>query len=147
MLPKYFRLIVLNDTDQTLTYNNDARIEVTYVGWKFTSGVMEYASEAKQNAVFLTTGETLAADGQSIGTDITNASTLYLGLHGTFSVTADVTSTDGTMYLYMEESTDNSVWPSAAADFDITKHCTLIAALALSTDAVDEDAQVNFELN
>ena len=53
MLAKYTRFRVLNSTDQTLTYNDGARIEVTFIGWKYVSGVLTYASEVKQNTDFL----------------------------------------------------------------------------------------------
>ena len=146
MLAKYMRFRVLNDTDQTLTYANDARVEVTYIGWKYTNGVLVYASEVKQNTDFLNTGETIAADGEAEGAVIDNSSNLYAGMHGTFRVIADQTSTDGTVYLFKEESTDNSVWPSDAADFDINLHMDFVAAIPFSTDAADEDAMVNFRI-
>ena len=146
MLAKYMRFRVLNSTDQTFTYNNDARVEVTYIGWKYVSGVLTYASEVKQNTDFLNTGETIAAAGEAEGAVIDNSSNLYAGMNGTFRVIADATSTDGTFYLFKEESTDNTVWPSDAADFDIELHMDFVAAIALSTDAVDEDAMVNFRI-
>ena len=68
------------------------------------------------------------------------------GGNGFFEVIADQTSTDGTVYLYLEESDDNTNWPSDAADFDITKHMKMVAALDLSTDAEDEDASINFTI-
>lgn len=143
MLPKYYRLRVLNDTDQTLTYDNAARINVRLSPWKLTSGALVYGTTITDDLGF-DAGETIAADGESEGDAQDNTSNLYLGINGFFEVIADVSSTDGTVYLYMEESDDNTNWPSDGADFDITKHMTLIAALNLSTTAVDQDASVNF---
>jgi len=145
MLPKYFRFRVLNDTDQTLTYNNGARITVSWIPWKIASGVLSYGSEVSQAADFLDSGETLAADGEAEGAVKDNSSDLYWGLHGTFEVTADANSTDGTVYLYLETSTDNTVWPSDQADFEITD-LIMVCALDLSTDAEDEDRAKNFSL-
>lgn len=143
MLAKYYRLRVLNSTDQTLTYADGARINIRLSPWKFTSGALVFGTTLTDDMGF-TTG-TIIATGESEGDVQDNSSILYLGVKGFFEVIADLSSTDGTVYLYLEESDDNTNWPSDGADFDISKHCRLVAALALSTDAVDEDASMNFE--
>lgn len=142
MLAPYWRLRVLNSTDQTLTYANAARINVRMRPWKLVSGTLTYGASIVDDMGF-TTG-TIIATGESEGDVQDNTSNVYWGISGFFEVIADATSTDGTVYLYLEESDDNTNWPSDAADFDIEEHMTLIAALALSTDAVDEDASINF---
>jgi hypothetical protein len=93
------------------------------------------------------TSGTIAIDGESEGDVQDNTSNKYWGINGFLEVIADLSSTDGTAYLYLEESDNNTDWPSDAADFDIEKHMTLVAVLALSTDAVDEDVSVNFIIN
>ena len=143
MLAKYYRLRVLNSTDQTLTYNDGARINVRMSPWKLVSGTLTYGTTITDD-MGLGAGGTLAADAELEGDVQDNTSNVYWGINGFFEVIADLSSTDGTVYLYLEESDDNSNWPSDAADFDITKHMTLICALELSTDAVDEDASKNF---
>jgi hypothetical protein len=142
MLAKYWRLRVLNDTDQTWTYANAARVNVRMSPWKLVSGTLTYGTTITDDMGF--TAGTIAADGESEGDVQDNTSNVFWGISGFFEVIADVISTDGTAYLYLEESDDNTNWPSDAADFDIESHMTLVAALALSTDAVDEDASVNF---
>jgi hypothetical protein len=141
MLAKYWRLRVLNDTDQTLTYADGARIEVEMNVWKFTSGALVYADISDDMGF---TSGTIAAAGESEGDVNDNTSNLYLGVEGVLKVTADLSSTDGTIYLYLEKSPDNSIWPSDGTDFDITEHMTMVCALALSTDAVDEWAARDF---
>jgi len=146
MLSKYWRLHVVNNSDQTLTYDNAARISVIMTPWKMTSGAMAYGTNITDNTAFLNTGETLGNAGASTeGTIQDNSSNLYIGVKGIFEITADVTSTDGDFVLYLEESPDNSNWPSDQADFDITEDCTPVAVLTMSTDAEDEDRAVNFE--
>ena len=88
--------------------------------------------------------ESIADEAQVEGTVQDNTSNLYWGIKGYFEMTADVTSTDGYAYLYLEESDDNTNWPSDQADFAITD-LRLVAVLAFSTDAEDEDRAVNFE--
>lgn len=146
MLAKYYRFHVYNDTDQTLTYNDGARIEVKWIPWKMTSGAMAYGSEVSQTTDFLNTGQTVAAQNSVEGAVVDNSSDLNIGLKGTFYVQADASSTDGDVVLYMEESTDNSRWPSDLDDFDVTMDCIAVATLTLSTDAADEDRAVNFEV-
>lgn len=143
MLPKYYRLRVLNSTDQTLTYDNAARVNVRMSPWKLVSGAVSYGTTITDDLGF-DAGETIAAAGESEGDVQDNTSNLYWGINGFFEVIADVSSTDGTVYLYLEESDDNTNWPSDGADFDIDKHMILIAALALTTTAVDQDASMNF---
>ena len=137
MLPAYWRLRVRNSTDQTLTYNEAARINVIVTPWKMTSGAMAQGANISDDLGF-DAGENIAANGESEGDVQTNTSNLYIGFTGIFQVIADVTSTDGTVDLYMEVSPDNTNWPSDQADFDITTDCILLAKLAMSTDDVDE---------
>jgi len=141
MLAKYWRLRVLNSTDQTLTYADGARINVRAHPWKLVSGVLTYGTVITDDMGFSTT---LAAAGQSEGDVQTN--TDYWGINGYFEVIADLTSTDGTVYLYLEESDDNSNWPSDATDFAINSHMTMICALTLSTTDVDQKAAKNFKI-
>jgi len=143
MLAKYFRLSVINNTDQTLTYNSDARIELAWIPWKYTSGAVAIAAEVTQDVI--TTAGSVAAAAEAEGAVVDNSSNAYVGLKGTFRVVADADSTDGSVALYMEESTDNTVWPSDQADFAITD-LIHVCTLALSTDALDEGRAKNFSL-
>jgi len=145
MLPEFYRFRVKNSTDQTFTYDNGARIEVNITPWKMTSGAMVQGTIVSDTTDFLNTGENVAADGEIEGASHDNTSNLHIGFTGTFYGKADADSTDGTLDLYMEMSTDNSRWPSDLADFDIEKHCILLGKLEFSTDAVDEEAAVNIQ--
>ena len=140
MLPEFYRFRVRNSTDQTFTFDSAARIEVHVTPWKMVSGAMFQGTIILDTTAFLNTGGSLTATSETEGTVIDNTSNLFIGFTGTFYCKAAVSSTDGTMDLYMEISTDDARWPSDLADFDITKHTILIAKLELSTDAVDEDA-------
>jgi len=142
MLPKYYRFRIRWDADQTLTYNSGARVSVTFIKWKLSSGVLTYSTEGSDDFGF-GSGDTIADEGQEEATVIDNSSDLYWGLHGTLEVTADANNTDGYMYLYVESSTDNTDWPSDQADFDIND-LRLLASLSMSTDAEDEDRATNF---
>jgi len=137
MLPAYWRLIAVNNTDQTLTYDSAARLAAIVTPYKFTSGAMAQGSNITDDLGF-DAGETIAAAASSEGDVQDNTSNLYVGFTGIFSAIADVNLTEGTIDLYMEVSPDNTNWPSDQADFDVTMDCILLAKLNLSTDAEDE---------
>lgn len=145
MLPEFYRFIVLNSTDQDFVYADAARIELHITPWKMTSGAMAQGTVISDTTDFLNTGETLSTSAITTGGDKDNTSDLFIGFTGTFYGLADATSTDGTLDLYMEQSVDNSRWPSDMIDFDVTKHCILVATLQFSTSAVDDDAAVNVQ--
>lgn len=142
MLPEFYRFRVVNNTDQTLTYNNAARVELHVTPWKMTSGAMVQGTIISDTTAFLNTDGSIAAAAQVEGTVVDNTTNLHIGFTGTFYVKADVTSTDGTVDLYMEWSVDNSRWPSDLADFDVTTDCIPLGKLTLSTDAEDEDRAI-----
>lgn len=142
MLPEFYRFRVVNNTDQTFTYDSAARIEVHITPWKMTSGAMAQGTIIFDTTSFLNTGENVAAVGEVEGAVIDNTGNLFIGFTGTFYCKADVTSTDGTMDLYMEFSTDNARWPSDLADFNIETDMILLGKLILNTDAVDEDRAI-----
>lgn len=142
MLPKYYRFRLLWIADQTLTYANAARVTISFMQWKLSSGNLAYKAEQTDNFGF-TTG-TIVTSGEVESTVVDNSSDLYWGLKGTLKVIADVNSTDGTMYMYVEFSEDNSYWPSDKADFDIND-LLQICALDMSTDAEDEERAKNFK--
>jgi len=142
MLPEFYRFRVKNSTDQTFTYDSAARIELYITPWKMTSGAMAQGTIISDTTAFLNTGGTLAAAAEAEGAVHDNTSLLHIGFTGTFYCKADADSTDGTMDLYMEFSTDDSRWPSDLADFDITTDMILLGKLTMSTDAEDEDRAI-----
>ena len=144
MLAPYYRLRLLWDGDQTLTYNNAARVAVDISKWKIDAGDLSYSATLTDDFGF-GAGDTIADDGEAETSVIDNTSDLFWGVKGTFYATADQNSTDGTLYLFLEESQDNTEWPSDADDFDISEDLRLIATLSFSTDAEDESRGTNFE--
>ena len=144
MLAKYYRLRMQWIADQTLTYDNAARIAIRMMPWKLVAGVLTYGTVITEDLGF-STGETIVTTGEVEGSVIDNSTNLYWGIKGFFSLIADVTSTDGTAYLFLEESDADGNWPSDLADFDCDIDLRLIATLTLSTDAEDEARGTNFE--
>lgn len=150
MLAKYYRFRILWTADQTLTYDNGARIAVRVSPWKLTSeGALSYGTTIvldDDNWATWGAGQTIVTTGQ-VESDVTdNTSNLYLGANGYFEMTADANSTDGTADLYIEESDDNTNWPSDQADFDCATDLRWVCQLTFSTDAEDEDRATNFSI-
>lgn len=132
------------DADQTLTYNDGARIAIRLSPWKLVSGDLSYGTTITEDFGF-GAGETIVDEGEVEGSVNDNTSNLYWGIKGYFEMTADVSSTDGVAYLFLEESDDNTNWPSDQDDFDIERDLRLVSTLIFSTDAVDESRGTNFE--
>ena len=131
--------------DQTLSYDAGARIAIRLMPWKLLAGVLTYGTVITEDLGF-GAGETIVTTGEvEQATPTDNTTNLYWGIKGYFELTADVDSTDGTAYLFLEESDDNTNWPSDQADFDCDIDLRLIATLTLSTDAADESRGTNFE--
>lgn len=144
MLAKQWRLRVINNTDQTLTYNDGARIETRCLPWKISSGGLEYETVIVDDTVYLDTDASIQAGVEVESGVQDNNSILCFGVKGTFLVTADLASTVGTMELYLEENDDGTHWPSDQGDFEISD-LRLVAVLPMDTEAVDEARAVNFE--
>jgi len=144
MLAKYWRLRLKWVADQTLTYDNAARIAIRNLPWKLTWGNLVYGTVITEDLGF-GAAETIVTTGEVEGTVVDNTSNLYWGIKGYFEMIADQTSTDGVAYLYLEESDDDTNWPSDQNDFDIEEDLRLVAALQFSTDAEDESRGTNFE--
>lgn len=150
MLAKYSRLRIKWVADQTLTYNDGARILVRLSPWRYSAGVPEYGTTIvldDDNWAVWGAGQTIVTTGEVESDVVDNTSDLDFGFKGYLEMIADVSSTDGTAYLYLEESDDDVNWPSDQADFDIEKHLRLISTLEFSTDAVDESAATNFDIS
>ena len=142
MLPKFYRFRILWEADQTLTFNNDARIEIDVQTWKMDGDALEYGTLIEDDFGFVA-GQSMADDAERESDVYDNTARLDMGFEGTLKVIADQDSTDGTMSLFLEKSDLDAKWPSDEADFDI-QDLVPICQLPMSTDAVDEGRAKNF---
>ena len=144
MLGKYWRLHFYWVGDQTLTYADGARVNVRMTPWKLDSGDLSHGSVITDDMGF--TSGTIVTTGTTEGDVQDNTSNIYWGIaDGQLEIIADLSSTDGDGYLYVEYSDDNSNWPSDKSNFDVTK-LDQIAAVNVATDAVDESQSGNFSI-
>ena len=146
MLAKYWRLHMLWEADQTLSFlaGDGASIAVRCAPWKLDGGDLSYGTTITDDLGFDGT-DTIVDDGSVEGSINDNTTNLYWGIKGYFQITADVTSTDGAAYLFVEESDDNTNWPSDQADFEIDQDLRLVCVLSMSTTDVNQPRAKNFE--
>ena len=142
MLNKFQRLRFINETGQTMTYNDGARIAIRIQPWKFTSGALVYGTIVTEDLGF-GAADTIADNGEEESTVIDNSSDLFLGYEGTFEVTHDLDAAIGVCRLYLEESDNDGNWPSDSDDFVITD-LRLIAVLPIDNSNTDKSRSVNF---
>ena len=126
MLPQFRQYIVVNNSGQTLTYNNNGRINLKETCWIIdpTSAKITYTQLADDDLGF-TTGGSLTNGAEIVGdVEIDNTSNLYLGSQVQLEITHDEgTLATGTFDLYMAEGdatgelqTDASGYASAEAN-------------------------------
>ena len=148
MLARYYRFYIVNNSGETLTYNNDARLEIRFTPWKFTSaGALVYGAVAVDTTGLLDAAGTIADGASSEGAVRDNTSDLYLGGHGYLECKHDVDTAAGARIdLWVESCDDNASWPSDQDDFDDEIDATHIASLDINTSAVDKTRGCNFAL-
>jgi len=143
MLAKWFRLRMINQTGETMTYADGARIAIRLSLWKIVAGAKVDDTVITENLGF--GAGTIVDGGEVEGTAIDNTSEKQWGGHGIFETTHDLATGDGVCRLYMEFSDNDGNWPSDSDEFEITD-LIQIAVLPIDPDAVDESRSVNFEI-
>lgn len=125
-LPQFRQFIVVNNSGQLLTFNNNGRINVkeTAVHFDTTDGKLVYTQLSDDDLAFIA-GGSLADGAEIIGdNEINNTSNLYIGSQVQLEITHDEgTLADGRFDLYMaqgdatgELETDGAGYLSAEAN-------------------------------
>ena len=126
MLPQFRRFIVVNNSGQLLTFNNNGRINLKVTAWIVdpSTGKITYTQLADDDLGFVA-ASTLANGAEIIGdVEIDNTSNLYVGSQVQIEITHDEgTLADGTFDLFLaqgdatgELETDASGYISAEAN-------------------------------
>jgi len=125
MLSKFSKLIVVNNSGQTLTFDSNGRLNLKVTGWivDTTTGKITYTQLTDDDVNFVATN-TLTDGSEQLADEIDNSSTLFLGLLVQLEVTHDEgTLADGTFDVYLaqgdatgELQTDASGYASAEAN-------------------------------
>ena len=144
MLPRDFRIIIINETGVTLEFTTDSvnnTLLITGVPWKLDAdGAISFRAE--QN--IFTDGADLTDTSSQEGSAYDNATNLDMGMHCTAILTTDAV-TAGPVEVYIEYSTDDATtFPSDSPDFQADED--LIHVASLPTASANEDRAINFEL-
>lgn len=143
MLAEYWRLRFINETGETMTFNDGARIAIRFTQWKIgASGVITHSAVTTEDCGF-EAGGSIADDGEVETTVVDNSADKYYGVNGTFEVTHDLDAASGVCRLYLEFSDNDGNWPSDSDDFVITD-LIQIAVLPIDNSGVDKSRSVNF---
>lgn len=142
MLAQFWRLRFINETGQTMTWDDGARIAIRVQEWKLVAGVLTYNTVITEDLGFVAT-DTIADNGEEEGTVVDNSSGPYYGFNGTFEITHDLDAAVGVCRLYLEFSDNDGNWPSDSNDFVITDLIRL-ATLPIDNSGVDKSRSVNF---
>lgn len=125
-LPQFRKYVLVNNSGQTLTYNNNGRINIKETAWYVNpaTGKIVYAALSDDDMGFVAASS--LADGAEIVGDVelNNTSNLYIGSQIQIEITHDEgTAADGTFDLYVasgdatgELQTDASGYASAEAN-------------------------------
>ncbi len=142
MLAKFWRLRFINETGETMTFDDGAVIAIRTMPWKIASGDLTYGNVITEDLGF-EAGGTIVDDGEVEGTVVDNSANLFWGVNGTFEVTHDLDAANGVCRLYLEISDNDGNWPSDSSDFLITD-LIQISVLPIDNQAVDRSRSVNF---
>ena len=143
MLPQFRKYVLVNSSGQTLTYDNNGRINLKETCWIVdpTTGKITYTQLADDDLGF-GAGESIANAAELIGdTEIVNTSNLYIGSQLQLEITHDEgAAAAGTFELYMavgdatgELDTDASGYLSAAYGL------RLVGQLIWNSSATDDE--------
>jgi len=123
MLPQFYRIIVVNNSGQTLTYNNNGRINVKLTAWYYNpaTGKMVYAALG-DDACSFAAASTLVAAAEALSSEINNTANLYLGLQVQLEITHDEgAAAVGTFDLYLDGGDATGELSSDASGYDTAK--------------------------
>jgi len=143
MLPQFYRVIVVNNSGQTITYNNNGRYNLKVTAWYIdtSAGKVTYAQLSDDDLGF-GAGDSTVDGGEDKSSEIDNTSNLYLGAQIQLEVTHDEgAAADGTFDLYLdggdatgELASDASGYASAPAN-----KLTLIGKLVWESNGLDDE--------
>ncbi len=125
MLPRFYRFIVVNNSGQTVTFNNNGRFNLKITGWIIdpSTGNITYTILSDDDLAFIA-GDSTINGAEEKTLEIDNTSNLFVGLLVQLEVTHDEgTAADGKFDIYFdggdatgELSSDASGFADAAAN-------------------------------
>jgi hypothetical protein len=142
-LPQFYRIIAYNDTGQTITYDNNGRLNVKMTAWKWdtSNGDIVY-TQLSDDALGFGAGDSTAAGAEDKSSEIDNTSNEYVGLQVQLEVTHDEgAAADGYYRLYLDGGDATGELASDATGYDdaATNGLRLIGALKWHSSGDDDE--------
>lgn len=125
MLPQFFRIVVVNNSGQTVTFNGDGRFNLKMTGWYIVpaTGLVAYTQLTDDDLSFIA-GDSVVNGGEEKSDEIDNTATKYIGMTIQLEVIHDAgAAADGLFNMYLdggdatgELATDASGYAGAKAN-------------------------------
>lgn len=148
MLPQFYRFVVVNNSGQTLTYNNNGRINLKVTGLIITpaTGKLAYGQLSDDDLGFVA-ASTLADGAEIVGdVEIDNTSNLYLNAQVQLSITHDEgAAADGTFDVYLSGGDDTGDLPTDASGYAGAEanKLTFIGSLTWESNGLDDEVMTS----
>ncbi len=123
MLSQFLRFRVINNSGQTVTFNNNGRLNLKVTGWIIdpTTGNITYTQLSDDDLAFIA-GDSFVDGGEETSSEIDNTSTLYIGFQVQLEITHDEgTLADGAFDIYLDEGDATSELQSDASGYNNAK--------------------------
>lgn len=142
-IPQFYKYIVTNNSGQTLTYNNNGRLnlKVTHIHFDTTNGKLTYTQQADDDLGF-GAGDSTADGGEDLSSEIDNSSNKFVGDQVQLEVTHDEgAAADGTFDIYLDSGDATGELASdasgyAAAEANKLQH---IGSLTWEANGLDDE--------
>lgn len=143
MLPQFYRFIIVNNSGQTVTFNNNGRFNLKVTHWIIdpSTGKITYTQDADDDLSFIAADSTV--DGaEEKSSEIDNTTNKFLGAQVQLEVTHDEgTLADGTFDIYLDGGDATSELASDASGYASAEANKLqfIGSLTWESNGLDDE--------
>lgn len=144
MLPQFYKFVLVNSSGQTITYNNNGRVNLKVTCWYISTadGKITYAQLADDDMGFVA-GSSIANTAELVGdTQIDNTSNRYMGAQVQLEITHDEgTAASGTFDLYVTGGDATGELQTNASGYDTValNKMQLVGQLTWHASGVDDE--------
>ena len=144
MINQFYRFVVVNNSGQTLTYNNNGRINLKVTAYIVDpkTGLVTYTQLADDDLGFVA-GSSLADGAEIVGdVEIDNTSNKYIGLQAQLEITHDEgTLANGTFDVYLSGGDATGELPTDASGYASAEGNTLrlVGLLTWESNGLDDE--------
>ena len=147
MVPQFYRFVVVNNSGQLLTFNNNGRINVKNTAWILDpdTGKVTYTQLADDDLGFIA-GQSLADGAEIVGdVEINNTVNLYIGLQVQLEITHDegtaIVAGNGGFSLYISAGDATGELPTDASGYGSAEaaHLDNVGTMPCDPNVADDE--------